>query len=72
MTKGKLSLIAASLFLAAGLIGAKVLVAPSVSRAASSPGIDTEQMMLATQKNLPSFHDKYQAHTGVLDTLRTP
>ena len=72
MTKGKLPLIAAALLLAAGRVGAKVLLAPSISQAAASAGIDTEQMILATPRNLPSFDDKYQAHTGVLDTLRSP
>ena len=72
MTKGKLSMIAAALLLAGGLVGAKVLLAPSVSQAAASAGIDTEQMTLATPTNLPSFDDRYQAHTGVLDRLLSP
>lgn len=72
MTKRKLVLIATSLAIAMGLVGAKMLVAPVVSEAATNPGIDSEKMMLALPKTLPSFEDRYQRHTGVLDTLKTP
>jgi hypothetical protein len=32
------------------------------------PGIDVAE--IAVPKDLPSFDDTYQRHTGVLDTLR--
>jgi len=72
MTKSKVLLASTSLVLAAGLIGAKILIAPSVSEAAIKTGIDPEQIMLAAPKGLPSFDDSYQRHMGVLDTLKTP
>ena len=72
MTKRKLVVAVTSLAIAIGLIGAKILMAPVVSQAATNAGIDTEQMMLVIPKSLPSFDDSYQRHTGVLDTLKTP
>ena len=41
-----------------------------VSEAAMKPGIDVSQIEFSASKNMPSFDDKYQRHTGVLDTLR--
>jgi hypothetical protein len=41
-----------------------------VSEAAVKPGIDVSQIEFSASKNMPSFDDKYQRHTGVLDTLR--
>jgi hypothetical protein len=38
--------------------------------AATNPGLDVAQIALNAPKNLPSFDDTYQMHTGVLDTLR--
>jgi len=54
------------------LDASQILIAPVVSEAATIVGIDTEQMMLAVPQSLPSFHDSYQMHTGILDTLKTP
>ena len=72
MTKRKLVLVATSLAIATGLVGAKILIAPVESVAATNAGIDSEQMMLALPKSMPSFDDSYQRHMGVLDTLKTP
>jgi hypothetical protein len=66
----KFSLIAASLVVATGLFGARMLTSPPVSEAATNPGIDVGQIALNAPKDLPSFDDKYQMYTGVLDTLR--
>ena len=66
----KFSLIAASLVVATGLFGALMLTSPPVSEAATNPGIDVGQIALNAPKDLPSFDDKYQMYTGVLDTLR--
>jgi hypothetical protein len=71
VTKGKLSLIAASIAVATGLFWAKMLVAPPVTEAATYQGIDTAQVALNAPKNLPSFDAAYQRHVGVLDTLET-
>ena len=70
MTRKHVSLFVASLALATGLFWAKVLVAPSLTHAATDQGIDTDQLTLRASKNLPSFDDRHQAHLGVLDTLR--
>jgi hypothetical protein len=72
MTRTKLTLIAASVAVAIGLFGAKVLVAPPVSEAAVTASIPVEQLTLNAPKNLPDFEDRYQRHLGVLDTLKTP
>jgi hypothetical protein len=69
MTKGKLSLIAASLAVATGLFWARMLISPPLTEAATSKGIDIGQMTLDAPKDLRSFDDTYQRHTGVLDTL---
>jgi hypothetical protein len=70
VTRTKVLLIAAPLCLAVGSLAAKVLVAPPAAQAATSHGLDTDQIQLASAKNLPSFDDAYQRHMGVLDTLR--
>ena len=57
-------------WLATGLFGARMLTSPPVSEAATNPGIDVGQIALNAPKDLPSFDDKYQMYTGVLDTLR--
>jgi hypothetical protein len=62
----KFSLFAASFVVATG---AWILTTP-VSEAAVKPGIDVSQIEFSASKNMPSFDDKYQRHTGVLDTLR--
>ena len=58
-----------SVVVATGLFWAKVLIAPNVTEAATTGGIDAEQVGLSVPKNLPSFDNKYQRHMGVLDTL---
>jgi hypothetical protein len=68
----KLSLIAASLAVAIGLFGVKVLIAPPTSEAALTNSISVEQLALSAPKDLREFDAEYQRHTGVLDTLRVP
>jgi hypothetical protein len=70
--KTKLSLIAASLAVAIGLFGVKVLFAPPISEAALTSSIPVEQLALNASKDLREFDADYQRHTGVLDTLRVP
>jgi hypothetical protein len=70
MTKTKFALIAASVAVAVGLWGFKILIAPSISEAAITASIPVEQLTLNAPKNLPDFDDRYQRHLGVLDTLR--
>ena len=70
MTKRNLSLLGASIAVATGLFWAKILIAPNVTEAATVSGIDTDQVALASPKEMPSFDSKYQRHMGVLDTLR--
>ena len=72
MTKGKITLIGASVAVAIGLFGAKMLVALPISEAAITASIPVEQLTLNAPKNLPDFDDRYQRHLGVLDTLKTP
>ncbi len=72
MTKGKLSVIVASLAVLAGLFLFRMLIAPPVSEAATNRGVDPGQMTRIAPTNLPSFESVYQRHTGVLDTLKTP
>ena len=69
MAKRKLSLLGASIAVATGLFWAKVLIAPNVTEAAMISGLDPEQISRIAGTGLPSFDDKYQRHTGVLDTL---
>ena len=74
MTNGKLSLIAASvaasLALATGLFWARMLISPPVTEAATIQGVEVGRLTLNASKDLPSFDDTYQRHTGVLDTLK--
>jgi hypothetical protein len=67
MTKRTFSMIAASLVVATGLFWARMLTSPPVAEAAMDNGIDVAEMVVA--KDLPSFDDRYQRHTGVLYTL---
>jgi hypothetical protein len=69
VTKRNLSLLGASIAVATGLFWAKILIVPNVTEAATVSGIDPDQVALAAPKGMPSFDDKYQRHTGVLDTL---
>ena len=66
------SLIAAAFLVATGLFGARMLTSPPVSEAATNPGIDVGQIEFNAPKNLPSFADKYQRGTGVLDVFMGP
>jgi hypothetical protein len=68
----KFSLVAASFVVATGLLGAWTLTSPPVSEAALKPGIDVSQIEFNAPKNMPSFDDKYQRGTGVLDTFVGP
>jgi hypothetical protein len=65
----KFSLFAASFVVATGVFGLWMLTTPTVSEAAMKPGIDVSQVEFNAPNKLPSFDDKYQRHTGVLDTL---
>src|SRR4051812_33168103 len=68
MNKRTLTLIAASLVVATGLFWARMLTSPPVTEAATDTGIDVAEIVVP--KDLPSFDDTYQRHTGVLDTLK--
>jgi hypothetical protein len=67
MTKRTFTLIATSLVVATGLFWARMLTSPPVTEAATDTGIDVAEIVVP--KDLPSFDDTYQRHTGVLDTL---
>ena len=69
MTRKTVSLLGVSIVVAFGMFVAKVLIAPNVTEAASTVGIDPEQIALSVTRDLPLFDDKYQRHMGVLDTL---
>ncbi len=71
-TKNRLAFLAASLAVATGLFWAKILISPPVTMAAPNQGIDAAQIARNASKNIPSFDDLYQRHTGVLDVLRVP
>ena len=68
----KLLGLAAVLAAATGLFWSKMLIAPPVTQAAVSQGLDVNQLAVNTPKDLSSFDDKYQRHLGVLDVLRVP
>jgi hypothetical protein len=63
------SLIAAAVLVATGLFGALMLTSLPVSEAVTNPGIDVGQITFNAPMNQPSFDDKYQRGTRVLDTL---
>ena len=65
----KLLLLAAALAVATGLFWSKMLIAPPVTLAAISHGLDIAQLALSTPKDLLSFEARYQRHLGVLDVL---
>ena len=71
MTK-KLMVLAAALAVATGLVGAKVLIYPPVTLAATSGVLDINQLARNGSKDLPSFDAQYQRHLGVLDVLVAP
>ena len=62
----------AAMALAVGLFGASLVVSPAPTEASNHvmAQIDPEQITLNAPRDLPSFDDTYQRHTGVLDTLR--
>ena len=62
----------AAMALAVGLFGASLVVSPAPTEASTHvmAQIDPEQITLNAPRDLPSFDDTYQRHTGVLDTLR--
>jgi hypothetical protein len=66
----KFSLFAAAFVVVTGLFGVLALTSAPVSEAAPNLGINVGQIEFNAPKNLPSFDDKHQRHTGVLDTLR--
>ena len=68
----KLLGLAAALAIATGLFWSKMLIAPPVTQAAVSQGLDVNQLAVNTPKDLASFDDKYQRHLGVLDVLNVP
>jgi hypothetical protein len=63
-------LFAAAFVVATGLFGAWMLTSPTVTEAAMKPGINVSQINAPT--NMPSFDDKYQRGTGVLDVFVGP
>jgi len=71
MTK-KPFMLAAAFAVATGLLGFKMLIAPPVTLAAQSQGLDIQQLARSTPKDLPFFDSKYQRHLGVLDVLNAP
>jgi hypothetical protein len=71
MTK-KAFMLAAAFVVATGLFGFKMLIAPPVTLAAQSQGLDIQQLAQSTPRDLPSFDAKYQRHLGVLDVLNAP
>jgi len=67
----KFSVFAAAFVVATGVFGAWMLTTP-VSEAAVKPGIDVTRIEFNAPKNMPSFDDKYQRGTGVLDVFVGP
>ena len=62
---------AAAIALGAGVFWASLVVSPKPTEAGTNAtGLDLAQMTLNGARDLPSFDDTYQRHTGVLDTLR--
>jgi hypothetical protein len=62
---------AAGTAVAAGAFWAVLLLAPQTTEAetVASPAIDPEQLTFSAGRSLPSFDDRFQRHTGVLDVL---
>jgi hypothetical protein len=72
MTRFTKMFAAASGAVAIGLFGVSALVtgpAPTKASTFEVAQIDPEQMTLSGARDLPSFEQKYQMHTGVLDVL---
>ena len=68
----KFSLIAVAFVVATALFWARMLTSPPVSEAALNTGVDVTRIEFNAPKNLPSFADKYQRGTGVLDVFMGP
>ena len=68
----KFSVFAASFVVATGLFGAWMLTSAPASEAAVKPGIDVSHIEFNAPKTMPSFDDKYQRGTGVLDIFVGP
>ena len=68
----KFGVFAASFVVATGLFGTWTLTSSTVAEAAIKPGVDVSQIEFNTPKNIPSFDDKYQRGTGVLDIFGGP
>jgi hypothetical protein len=65
----KFSVFPASFVVATGLLGAWMLTSPPVSEAAVKPGMNVSHIEFNAPKNMPSFDDRYQRGTGVLDVF---
>jgi hypothetical protein len=66
----KFSVFAASFVVATGLFAAWMLTSPAVSEAALNTGVDVTQIELNAPQNLPSFDDKYQRGTWVVEVCK--
>lgn len=62
----------AAMAVAVGVFGASLVASPARTEASTYVMAQTDplQMTLNAPRDLPSFDDTYQRHTGVLDTLR--
>ena len=60
----------AAMAVAVGVFGASLVASPARTEASTMAQTDPLQMTLNAPRDLPSFDDTYQRHTGVLDTLR--
>jgi hypothetical protein len=62
----------AAMAVAVGVFGASLVASPAPTKAStySMAQMDPMQMTLNAPRDLPSFDNTYQRHTGVLDTLR--
>ena len=55
--------------IAVGVFWAAIVFSPKPTEA-DEPNLSPAQLTLGAGRDLPSFDDTYQRHTGVLDTLR--
>ena len=68
--RNRLAMLAMAFAVATGLFWSKMLIAPPVSKAATDQGLNIDQVVLNTPKDMPSFEHQYQRHLGVLDVLK--
>ena len=61
---------AAAIALAIGVFWLSLVASPKPTEAGASLQTDPEQIARNAPRDLPSFDDTYQRHSGVLDTLR--